>query len=64
MEGILQEIHGSNLQDIKLDIFEGPFDLLLTLLERNKLDIADVSVSLIADQYMEILHNNFSMRNE
>ncbi len=54
MEGILQEIHGSNLQDIKLDIFEGPFDLLLTLLERNKLDIADVSVSLIADQYMEI----------
>ena len=61
MEGILQEIHGSNLQDIKLDIFEGPFDLLLTLLERNKLDIADVSVSLIADQYMEILHNNFDM---
>lgn len=61
MEGILQEIHGSNLQDIKLDIFEGPFDLLLTLLERNKLDIADISVSLIADQYMEVLHNNFDM---
>lgn len=61
MEGILQEIHGSNLQDIKLDVFEGPFDLLLTLLERNKLDIADVSVSLIADQYMEVLHNNFDM---
>ena len=61
MEGILQEIHGSNLQDIKLDVFEGPFDLLLTLLERNKLDIADISVSLIADQYMEILHNNFDM---
>ena len=61
MEGILQEIHGSNLQDIKLDIFEGPFDLLLTLLERNKLDIADISVSLIADQYMEVLHHNFDM---
>ena len=61
MEGILQEIHGSNLQDIKLDVFEGPFDLLLTLLERNKLDIADVSVSLIADQYMEVLHLNFDM---
>ena len=61
MEGILQEIHGSNLQDIKLDIFEGPFDLLLTLLERDKLDIADISVSLIADQYMEVLHHNFDM---
>lgn len=61
MDGILQEIHGSNLQDIKLDVFEGPFDLLLTLLERNKLDIADISVSLITDQYMEILHNNFDM---
>ena len=61
MDGILQEIHGSNLQDIKLDIFEGPFDLLLTLLERNKLDIADISVSMIADQYMDVLHNNFDM---
>ncbi len=61
MEGILQEIHGSNLQDIKLDVFEGPFDLLLTLLERNKLDIADISVSLIADQYMDVLHHNFDM---
>ena len=61
MDGILQEIHGSNLQDIKLDIFEGPFDLLLTLLERNKLDIADISVSMIADQYMDVLHQNFDM---
>lgn len=61
MEGVLQEIHGSNLQDIKLDVFEGPFDLLLTLLERNKLDIADISVSLIADQYLEVLRNNFDM---
>ncbi len=61
MEGVLQEIHGSNLQDIKLDVFEGPFDLLLTLLERNKLDIADISVSLIADQYLEVLHSNFDM---
>ncbi len=51
----------SSLEDVKLDVFEGPFDLLLSLLERNKLNIADVSISLIADQYIEVLKNNFDM---
>lgn len=56
-----QELYTSSLADIRLDVFEGPFDLLLSLLERNKLNIADVSISLIADQYMEVLRNNFDM---
>ncbi len=56
-----QELYTSALADIRLDVFEGPFDLLLSLLERNKLNIADVSVSLIADQYLEVLRNNFDM---
>ena len=47
--------------NIKLDIFEGPFDLLLTLLEKNKLEITDIKISLIADQYLDILRNNFNM---
>lgn len=47
--------------NIKLDVFEGPFDLLLTLLERNKLDVTDISVSIIADQYMDVLSANFDM---
>ena len=47
--------------NIKLDVFEGPFDLLLTLLERNKLEITDIRISLIADQYLDILKENFDM---
>ena len=46
---------------IKLDVFEGPFDLLLTLLEKNKLDIVDINICAIADQYLEILKDNFDM---
>lgn len=41
--------------NIKLDMFEGPFDLLLTLLERNKLEIMDIPISVIADQYVDFL---------
>ena len=47
--------------NIKLDVFEGPFDLLLTLLERNKLQITDIRISLIADQYLDILRESFDM---
>lgn len=46
---------------IKLDVFEGPFDLLLTLLERNKLEITDIKISIIADQYLDVLKQNFDM---
>ena len=46
---------------IKLDVFEGPFDLLLTLLEKNKIDIVDINICAIADQYLEILKDNFDM---
>ncbi len=46
---------------IKLDVFEGPFDLLLTLLEKNKIDIADIRISVIADQYIDILKESFDV---
>ena len=45
--------------NIRLDVFEGPFDLLLALLERNKLEITDIKISLIADQYIDVLSQNF-----
>lgn len=44
--------------NIKLDMFEGPFDLLLTLLEKNKLEIMDIPISVIADQYVDFLFSN------
>lgn len=39
----------------KLEIFEGPLDLLLQLIERNKIDIYDIPISEITNQYMEYM---------
>ncbi len=39
----------------KLEIFEGPLDLLLALLAKNKVSIYDIPISLIFDQYMEYI---------
>ena len=37
----------------KLDVFEGPLDLLLSLISKNKIDIYDIQISELLDQYME-----------
>ncbi len=47
--------------DIKLSDFEGPLDLLLHLIDKNKIDIFDIPIAVIADQYMEYIH---AMENE
>ncbi len=39
----------------KLEAFEGPLDLLLKLIEKNKVQITDIPISLIFEQYMEHL---------
>ncbi len=39
----------------KLEMFEGPLDLLLTLIDKNKVSISDIPISLICDQYMEYI---------
>ncbi len=36
----------------KLEIFEGPLDLLLSLIEKHKIDICDIEISLLLEQYM------------
>jgi len=38
---------------VKLDIFEGPLDLLLTLIRENDLDIYELSLAKITEQYLE-----------
>lgn len=37
----------------KLETFEGPLDLLLVLIRKNKMNICDVSITELVDQYME-----------
>ncbi len=41
--------------DIKLDVFEGPLDLLLHLIEKNKFNIFDIPIVDITNQYLEYL---------
>ena len=41
----------------RLDQFEGPLDLLLTLIGKNKVSITDIPIALICDQYMEYIEN-------
>jgi len=38
--------------EIKLEAFEGPMDLLMLLIEKNKVDIYNIPISLITDQYL------------
>ena len=40
---------------VKLQVFEGPLDLLLHLIDINKIDIYDIPISLITDQYLEYI---------
>lgn len=40
---------------VKLDAFEGPLDLLLHLIEKDKIDIYDIPIVSITDQYMEYI---------
>lgn len=37
----------------KFEVFEGPLDLLLTLIAKNKLNIYDIPITLLLEQYME-----------
>jgi segregation and condensation protein A len=40
---------------VKLDIFEGPLDLLLYLIRKNEVDIYDIPIATITEQYLEYL---------
>ncbi|MCA1960939.1 MAG: segregation/condensation protein A [Desulfomonile sp.] len=41
--------------EVKLDIFEGPLDLLLHLIHRNEVSITDIPIALITRQYLETI---------
>ena len=40
---------------VKLEVFEGPLDLLLHLIDKNKIDIYDIPIVEITNQYMEYI---------
>ena len=46
---------------VKLPVFEGPLDLLLHLIDKNKIDIYDIPIVMITDQYLDYVRQ---MRKE
>lgn len=43
--------------EVKLPLFEGPFDLLLFFIERDELDIYDIPISKITNDFLEYIHH-------
>ena len=41
--------------NIKLNVFEGPFDLLVYLIEKAQMDIYDIQISEITQQYIDYM---------
>lgn len=46
---------------IKLPVFEGPFDLLLFFIERDELDIYNIPIAKITDDFLDYMHHMESM---
>ncbi|HWO57436.1 MAG TPA: segregation/condensation protein A [bacterium] len=45
----------SSALSFKLDIFEGPLDLLLFLIRKDEIDITDIPIARITDEYLKLL---------
>lgn len=54
----------TNKYEIKIENFEGPLDLLCHLIEKNKLDIFEIKISDITDQYIEYINKMEQMNLE
>jgi len=50
--------------EIKLPQFEGPFDLLLFFIERDELDIQDIPIARIADDFLNYIHHMNTLNME
>ena len=46
---------------VRLDVFEGPLDLLLYLIRRSEVDICDIPVSTITAQYLDLLRSEVEL---
>lgn len=53
-----------NSFEIKLAQFEGPFDLLLFFIERDELDIHDIPIAKITDDFLNYIHQMSSLNME
>ncbi len=52
------------MYQVKTDKFEGPLDLLLELIKKEKMNIAELSLSKVADEYLEYLRSSQKIKLE
>jgi segregation and condensation protein A len=48
---------GASAFEVHLDVFEGPFDLLLGLISKHKLDITEVALSQVTDEFISYIRH-------
>ncbi len=54
---LIEQEEESALYEVKLDVFEGPMDLLLYLIRKDELDIYDIPIAHITTQYLSFLQH-------
>lgn len=52
MEGECETVGGVKVYNVNTDVFQGPFDVLLGLIEKRKLFINDIALSQVADDFI------------
>ena len=55
-EEIIEE-SSSESMSFELDNFSGPLNLLVTLIKKNKMEIEDIEISKLTEQYLEVMQN-------
>ncbi|HEU5366770.1 MAG TPA: segregation/condensation protein A, partial [Hanamia sp.] len=54
----------TEIYQIKLPQFEGPFDLLLFFIERDELDIYNIPITKITNDFLDYIHSSESLNIE
>ena len=54
----------SNIFNVELDNYQGPLDILLDLAKAQKVDLEDISITLLADQFFEYITNEKNLNLE
>jgi segregation and condensation protein A len=60
----ISDLDDDQAYEVKLEAFTGPMDLLLHLIRKQKINIYDIPIALIARQYLEYLSLNLSLAGE
>src|SRR4030043_600071 len=51
----LRELEASESYQVRLEVFEGPLDLLLFLIRKKKIDIHNIPIAVITREYLDYL---------